>query len=51
MENSEIVAILREDKTLFDFVFAFYKSNYKEFFKILVNITEKYFMKDKFLTI
>lgn len=47
--NPEINSVLREDKTLYNFVYSFYKSDYENFFKHLVTITEDSFMKDIFL--
>ena len=47
--NSEILAVLREDKEIYNYVFTFYESNYENFFSSLINLTEKFIGKDKFL--
>jgi len=49
INNSEIVAVLREDKTIFDFVYSVYDANYNVFFENLIVLTENFIAKDQFL--
>lgn len=49
IKNSEIVAVLREDKVIYDFVSSVYEANYNVFFEKLVILTEQFISKDEFM--
>lgn len=49
INNPEIESVLREDNILYNFVYSFYKSDYKNFFTHLITITDQSFMKDLYL--
>lgn len=49
INNSEIIAVLREDSVIYDFVFSFYDAHYDQFFDKLVILVEKFLSKDEFI--
>lgn len=49
INNSEIIAVLREDKIIYNFVFSFYDALYNQFFEKLIVLTEEFISKDEFL--
>jgi 26S proteasome regulatory subunit N7 len=50
INNPEIIAVLREDQVIYDYVFSFYNSKYDQLFKSLLKLTEKFILEDKFLS-
>lgn len=47
--NSEVLAVLFENKTLYDFVFSLYQSKYSKYFESFINLHESLVVHDKYL--